>query len=991
MISISGIVAAVSVFVVVIVSAVLIKQKYEVEKDFSNRMNNLTKQVNDVNETKAEYDSKQQQNIRGIEADYVRKADQSKNLKTEVLDAKTASFGTATSENGLQITKDNPGALVEKVYNKDQGNRFGVGNFNDTTKVYASAVNNNAKLDLAFAKSDGSFQDALSLKRKGDTSTATLKGDLLINDRYMLSGDNDKYLQLMNREGTTPAGLSMNKLKVGSEADINSAYIGLMGSDLGAVKDMYSLSSTSDQAMFGDTKVMRNLNVKGKTQSVGDVSIGGKLNFGKSTADKTINNSAPKIFMQKDDTGLSMHFDAPAPASHKYFSGLDVVHELDTKGIANHRGLKLGRSNNIVMEAGQTMDDKNIGLSAINFNGMTNGKNILSNEAKSRWRLAVDQRSTNDNMYFDQAKPDGKKTTYMSFSNDNININTNLNINGGSLTQQQDKDSGIWTMSTAGGEGILAYDGASFSFGNKGTKMISLNANGTVGMTGNVDIAKNANIAGAVNTPNIWLENSIGIGKTPAGFVGVMDKAKDLSTLQAKEILSSSGKLGKGGLEVEGDISSRSSLNLDKSAFVKGNANVFGSVTTQNVWLEDNIGLGKTPSGFVGVMDKSKNLTSLEMKEFASSSGKVGKDGLQVEGSIISKSGLNLEKSATVKGDLVVQGNAKIGGAFTLDNGAMLLDAQGNLVLAPNSGMNLQLGKAETGAIFIGPGDTNDIVIGKNKAFFASKGDGNTYINPYQKQQNVMVGSGEMVPRSVVVGEKATDNRIGTDAKMNMIGKSMFPSFEGDVVLRPSAPGKRIMIGTDSDVAQVNIGMKGSTVNISDKMCIQDVCIAKPEMDNIKDISRIKGLPSTSLSADSVNVLSKWTMTDVDNVQKRLPPLFNAEALKLSSADLSYIASIPAISSKPAMGLTETDISNIRTIPKIATAPTMNLTQANIDLINSLSAQDVNNLKQLPSLPATQLSSQDVNNLKTMPALQLTAQDVQTIKMISSRSPAPAF
>lgn len=62
-------------------------------------------------------------------------------------------------------------------------------------------------------------------------------------------------------------------------------------------------------------------------------------------------------------------------------------------------------SNNIVFEAGNIAAGgnwaANVGWSAMNFNGYTTTSNVQLNANKNRWRMVVDQRSTNDTMFID--------------------------------------------------------------------------------------------------------------------------------------------------------------------------------------------------------------------------------------------------------------------------------------------------------------------------------------------------------------------------------------------------------------------------------------------------------------------------------------------------------------------------------------------------------------------------------------------------------------
>jgi hypothetical protein len=227
MLTISGIVSAVSVLVVLVVSAVLIRQKYDLKNEYTYRIDDLTKQINDVNATNAKLESQQQthitgaeQNIGDLRANYVRKDDLGKNTTTQVLNAQTATFTTASSATGIQVTNDNPGALVEKVYGGNKGDRYGVGNVDSSAKLYASSANKDARVQLSFANPDGSFQDAVTLKRKSDkASTMNLDGELILNNKFSVNGYEDEVIRIMDKDNKGLfGGLEMNTLNVAKTA-----------------------------------------------------------------------------------------------------------------------------------------------------------------------------------------------------------------------------------------------------------------------------------------------------------------------------------------------------------------------------------------------------------------------------------------------------------------------------------------------------------------------------------------------------------------------------------------------------------------------------------------------------------------------------------------------------------------------------------------------------------------------------------------------------
>ncbi len=79
---------------------------------------------------------------------------------------------------------------------------------------------------------------------------------------------------------------------------------------------------------------------------------------------------------------------------------------------------------NILFEAGFTSDGGNAGWTAMNFNGYNNAGEQRINTNKNRWRLVVDQRSTDDTMFIDTFNG-STGTTLMTFkTSGNVGIGT---------------------------------------------------------------------------------------------------------------------------------------------------------------------------------------------------------------------------------------------------------------------------------------------------------------------------------------------------------------------------------------------------------------------------------------------------------------------------------------------------------------------------------------------------------------------------------------
>lgn len=852
MITISGIVSAVSVLIVLAVSAALVKQKYDLESDYNTKVGNLTKQVNDINKVNAQFDEKQQLNIVGTEGEisdvrkkYVRKDELSKDVVTTNLKSDNAVFTNTESKTGLKITNDNPGPLVEKSYNPSPytSDRYGISHNDGNTRMYASGAKGDSTVNMSFAESDGKYKDILQLKRNGTNATLSLDGQLALNNNMVLDASDASNLKLMDRTGKSIAGtLNVDKVNIADMTNTNNAAI---ANSLSVKAGAGDYSSQSQNTVFngpdGMNYIRGNTNVFGNTNNIGDVNIGQRVFFGNNKMNNQ-NGQESSIFMQRNPQGLSVSLLAPgtAPApqqkqSQQWYAQNQLVHELDSDGKAVHRSLHLTNNtnmNNMYFEAGRTADGNNEGMSAINFNGMTKNGDVLVNNQKSRWRIGTDQTLNNDYMFYDQTLPGGAKRTYAAFINNKVGVGTSqpeskLHVVGGDISQQSTASGPKFTLGTSGAnEGVLGYDGSSIAFSSKGTKLMTLGEDGSVSVPGKLTVSKNVNVTDYISASNMWLENTIGMVKK------------------------------NNAIRVVNDGGNRANLEVD-------------SLNANGATLNTN---------------------------------------LLVSGPATFQSSMVANSDASFTNNLTVDGTTTLKGAFTLNNGSMMLDAGGNLVLAPNPTKEITIGNTQTGKIAIGKADTTDIVIGKNNSFQLAT-DGNTYIRAAKPNADIYIGDDK--PDTVVIGEKANENQMGKDAIANMIGRSGFPRADGHVNIVPTATNKDIFIGTNNMVSNVKLGNIGTKVTINEQLCLGDVCITPQELLALK---QLQSKPAMSL-----------TNTDVTNIQSTLP--------KFSSVTKQNVNDLKALTSKPAWSLTSGDVTNIQKIPYIIKQPALTLTDTEVSNI----------------------------------------------------------
>lgn len=158
--------------------------------------------------------------------------------------------------------------------------------------------------------------------------------------------------------------------------------------------------------------------------------------------------------------------------------------------------------NNLVIEGGRTSDGLNEGYSAINFNGYTENKDKLINEKKSRWRVAVDQRTDSDKFGIDQYKPDKSPWNYMWMSDGTVSLNNNKLLFSNKFTGWPNNAKDQAEISNDPSAGKLMIVGNKSS--GEGFRK--------VGIWDHLDVHGNQNTTGTNRATNLVAVNKICIG-----------------------------------------------------------------------------------------------------------------------------------------------------------------------------------------------------------------------------------------------------------------------------------------------------------------------------------------------------------------------------------------------------------------------------------------------------------------------------------------------
>jgi hypothetical protein len=152
--------------------------------------------------------------------------------------------------------------------------------------------------------------------------------------------------------------------------------------------------------------------------------------------------------------------------------------------------------NNFIIEAGIAADGSNIGWSAINFNGYYSGGDQRINTGKNRWRLVVNQTSSNDQVVMDTWNGTTSTSIYTITTSGLFNINGTLGV--GNTTASTSANTGAFTLT--GGIGI-----------SNTTDATSATNGGGLTCAGGGAFAK-----------SLWLGNSLNIINTGAGGPNVL-------------------------------------------------------------------------------------------------------------------------------------------------------------------------------------------------------------------------------------------------------------------------------------------------------------------------------------------------------------------------------------------------------------------------------------------------------------------------------------
>lgn len=159
----------------------------------------------------------------------------------------------------------------------------------------------------------------------------------------------------------------------------------------------------------GNTRVDGNLTTQGGVRAFGPSSFKqGKTDV--SAKDQNGNVHYRTAFPHPGSGHNVIRGDTSVSGKTTHQGNVTAQKDVEVKGTMNAHDIKGDKmrlanntkKNNMVFEAGRTYDGKNEGFSALNYNGDHNHGDNNFDANKMRWRLAVDQRASKDEMFIDR-------------------------------------------------------------------------------------------------------------------------------------------------------------------------------------------------------------------------------------------------------------------------------------------------------------------------------------------------------------------------------------------------------------------------------------------------------------------------------------------------------------------------------------------------------------------------------------------------------------
>lgn len=553
MLSISGLLSGVSLIIILAISTILIKDRYTLENNYSYKIDNIVKQINNVNAANIEVEKNEQarvmsveNNMQDIRRNYIRKDDINKRIETE-----NAHIKTLNIINGINILSPSPNP--SSIYN--------IRTSDDS--LYLHGSKNNANINIGFSN-----KNVIHINNDG----MNVNGKIVIDNKNAFTSSANDIVRLTDNEGKDLKGtLAVRNVTIDNNAMINNgtfqnANVNGLFTVTGGISEHNPNKLPTVFNNNGMNSIRGNTDIYGNIKSYGNIDIGGKLSF----------DGNKHIKLNDGSFETQLHDDSTV---YRLLKNENRIHEFDAKGNAKHAN-KMIVGDKVVIENGTKDGD----FASISFNGMYNSDinaDTVFNKDKSRWRLGVEQKNEKDTLFIDQTNANGSKNIYMTMKDNKIGVGTSepsskLHVVGGNIKQQTTKDGSMWNIgSEDASNGIMAYDGSSFSFSTKGIKIMSVTEKDAK-LFGDFKVNSNVFVSNNIHGKSVWFEDTIGINRGEDGFINIRQRDNNLGGLNASILKANS--ILTGGILNNGELNVKNNAKFDESIFINKDVNITGNL-----------------------------------------------------------------------------------------------------------------------------------------------------------------------------------------------------------------------------------------------------------------------------------------------------------------------------------------------------------------------------------------------------------------------------
>ena len=277
--------------------------------------------------------------------------------------------GMVNSVNGINITKNVPGPMLEKQYGTDLANRYGVGQDpNGQLRMYTAGSHGPATVNLSVANKDGTFDDIVKVKTDRSTDVAgrlNVKDNITsksveIANKWRLGDAGDDWLRLNSINNSSGdgyyGGFAANKMwtkEFTNAVGPTNLKGGSSEHNPGGGGTHFPFAGDNKNYIRGDTEI------RGNTNNIGDITVGRNLNVSASDVNVYKNgdkNLGVTMFSTGKDGGSADVYNGGLAS----WNGIGFKSKVDgkTRFVHDTRTGNTSVGGDIIMENGKTLFNK---------------------------------------------------------------------------------------------------------------------------------------------------------------------------------------------------------------------------------------------------------------------------------------------------------------------------------------------------------------------------------------------------------------------------------------------------------------------------------------------------------------------------------------------------------------------------------------------------------------------------------------------------------